>query len=66
MQKFEQKILEIPCKLKQADLTNKMHEFQNTAFKMDDIRKDKIEHYKCEMRIVNMEKIKDRIYLAKY
>jgi|688.fasta_scaffold204542_2 hypothetical protein len=33
---------------------------------MDDIRKDKIEHYKCEMRIVNMEKIKDRIYLAKY
>lgn len=66
MSTFEQKILAIPCKIKEAELTKKIQAFQNTTFKMDDIRKDKFQHYKCDMRIVNLEKVKDRIYEIKY
>lgn len=56
----------MPYKPREVDLNNKILAFQNTNFKMDDLRKDKIEHYKCDMKIVNIEKLKDRIYEIKY
>jgi hypothetical protein len=56
----------VPYKPREIDLNNKILAFQNTNFKMDDLRKDKIEHYKCQMKIVNIEKVKDRIYEIKY
>jgi hypothetical protein len=66
MTKFEEKVLQTPCKLNEKELNNRILAFQNTTFVMDDLRKDKIEHYKSEMRVVNIDKIKDRIYEIKY
>lgn len=63
---FEEKLMQNPCKLKEKDINNRILAFQNSNFKIDDLRKDKIEHFKTEVRLVNLQKVKDNLYEVKF
>lgn len=66
MTTFEEKVLQTPCKLKDKVLKERILAFQNSNFKIDDLRRDKIEHYKTEVRLVNLQNVKDNLYEVKF
>lgn len=66
MTAFEEKILLTPCRLKEKELTSRALAFQNSSFKIDDLRRDKIEHFKTEVRLVNLQRVRENLYEAKF